>query len=156
MTKNDFLSRHRVWYQYCINKITSTLSIVAIYSSKGRDTMHEIPSNQEVLNVTNFMTILIVMAIVFFLAVNPFNTGSSSPICVSQVFAYLFWACGLLSVFIYLRVSTRGVTWLHLPVIRLGRDFTLIISPNLRTYPDRQCRVWPGCTSVTIGDHQSN
>jgi len=53
--------------------------------------MHKKPLNQEVVNVFNFMAILIVGAIVFFLAAYPFNSGSSSSISAGQVFACLFY-----------------------------------------------------------------
>jgi len=52
--------------------------------------MHKEPLSQEVVNVFNFMAILIVGAIVFFLVAHPFNSGSSSSICAGQVFACLF------------------------------------------------------------------
>jgi hypothetical protein len=52
--------------------------------------MHRTPLNQEVLNVFNFITVLIVVTIVFFLVVHPFNIGSSSPIGIGQAFGYLF------------------------------------------------------------------
>jgi hypothetical protein len=51
--------------------------------------MHREPVNQGELNGFNFVTILIVAAIVFFLAVHPYSNASSAPICVSQVIACL-------------------------------------------------------------------
>jgi hypothetical protein len=52
--------------------------------------MHREPLNQEIVNVFNFMIIPIVMAIVFFLVIQPSSGVSSFPIGVGQVFACLF------------------------------------------------------------------
>lgn len=52
--------------------------------------MHREPLNQGAVNAFNFMTILMVMAIVFFLAVHPYSSASSSSIAVGHLFACLF------------------------------------------------------------------
>ena len=51
--------------------------------------MHREPLNQEIVNVFNFMIIPIVMAIVFFLAVHPYNSASSPSFYFSQVITCL-------------------------------------------------------------------
>jgi hypothetical protein len=51
--------------------------------------MHREPVNQGEMDVFNFMTILIVAAIVFFLAVHPYSSASSAPIYVGQVITCL-------------------------------------------------------------------
>jgi hypothetical protein len=51
--------------------------------------MPRVPLDTGVMSVFNFIAILIAIAIVFFLAVNPFNTVSSSPLCTGYIFAYL-------------------------------------------------------------------
>jgi hypothetical protein len=53
--------------------------------------MHREPLNQEIVNASNFMIIPIVIAIVFFLVVQPHSDASSSSIWVSNLFACLFW-----------------------------------------------------------------
>jgi hypothetical protein len=58
--------------------------------------MHRDPLNQEILNVFNFMIIPIVIAIVFFLVVQPCSDVSSFPNGVGHVFACLFCAWGSL------------------------------------------------------------
>jgi hypothetical protein len=52
--------------------------------------MHRKPLNQEIVNVCNFMIMPIVMAIVFFLIVQPCSGASSSCVGVSNLFACLF------------------------------------------------------------------
>jgi len=52
--------------------------------------MHREPVNQGELNVSNFITILIVAAIVFFLAAHPYNSAYSAPSAVGHMIACLF------------------------------------------------------------------
>jgi hypothetical protein len=52
--------------------------------------MQRVPADTGVMNLFNFIGILIAMAIVFFLVLQPFNAASSSPLCTGYIFAYLF------------------------------------------------------------------
>jgi hypothetical protein len=58
--------------------------------------MHREPLNQEILNVLNFMIIPIVMAIIFFLVVQPCSGVSSFLNGAGHVFASLFCAWAFL------------------------------------------------------------
>ncbi len=51
--------------------------------------MHREPLNQEIVNACNFMIMPIVMAIVLFLVVQPYNGTSSFSTGVGHVFACL-------------------------------------------------------------------
>jgi hypothetical protein len=52
--------------------------------------MQREPLNQTIVNAYNFMIIPIVMAIVFFLVVQPYSGASSSSVCVSDLLTCLF------------------------------------------------------------------
>ena len=52
--------------------------------------MHREALNEEILNASNFIIVLIVMAIVFFLIVHPYSGASSYSFCVSNLFTRLF------------------------------------------------------------------
>lgn len=51
--------------------------------------MHREPLNHEIINTFNFMIIPIVMAIVFFLIVQPYGNAPSSSVGIGNLFACL-------------------------------------------------------------------
>jgi hypothetical protein len=48
-----------------------------------------LPADRGVMNVFNFICILVALAIVFFLTAHPLNTIASSPLCSGYIFGYL-------------------------------------------------------------------
>ena len=51
--------------------------------------MHREPLNQGEVNAFSLAIIPVVMAIVFFLSVHPYNSASSTPVCVGQMITCL-------------------------------------------------------------------